>query len=631
MNKRISRALIIVLAIFLAYPVIGNVLIFTGAAHTLANIKPEKLAMSWDSAWTLIPGRFSVEGLRFQSTTPRNQFALVVDSGEVVFSLTGFLSRTVDITQGRGDGVEVDYAKVKVETNSAVNLSSSTSPSTIASSSTGSAGNAQATDAAGIKPPWTIRLDNIKATNIRKVTIRNLSGVEDMEFIGKGQLDDLKISVVTKGGLMQVDRALGSMTIASQTGAENIGSPLAVKADLSIASHRPREYRGKEKLEFFTGQIEAKGNLASIGSAEFLPDRNLNLSVGGEGDIDALLIIDKGELKSGSRLSFDSDGLQTTFLNFRSIGQGQITASVDDQRERPVEINIEVEQFKLLKEDSDVDYLKGTDLTIRAAAPRFKLYSQALEENSAFSFNIAEGRVSDITHYNEFIMPGANLQLVAGTVATKGGLAITNGVAKGEIELSGADVTVSTGSREIETDLRLIAKLSEGDFETRRFRLKDSSLRFENVRLETEARQTDENWWGELIVERGAVVWKKPLEVSGKAELRMLDVEPLIAMVRDPSKKETRLDEFLNVKNIEGRLLAESHDQKLSIDPLHIDSQGLEIISRMTLSRESIDGRLYAKFKKVAANFEIVNRKAKILGFGGRKQILKEIDLSVLD
>ena len=296
-----------------------------------------------------------------------------------------------------------------------------------------------------------------------------------------------------------------------------------------------------------------------------------------------------------------------------------------------MEINIEVEQFKLLKEGSDVDYLEGTDLTIHAAAPRFKLYSQALEENSAFSFNIAEGRVSDITHYNEFIMPGANLQLIAGTATTKGGLEINNGVAKGEMEISGTDVTVSTGSREIETDLRLIAKLSEGDFETRRFRLKDSSLRFENVRLETEARQTDENWWGELIVERGALVWKKPLEVSGKAVLRMLDVEPLIAMVRDPSKKETRLDEFLNVKNIEGRLLVESHDQKLSIDPLHIDSQGLEIISRMTLSRESIDGRLYAKFKKVAANFEIVNRKAKILGFGGRKQILKEIDLTVLD
>lgn len=631
MSKRISRVLIIAFALFLAYPVIANVLIFTGAAHILANIKPEKLTMSWDSAWTLIPGQVSVEGLRFQSTTPRNQFALVVDSGQVTFSLAGFFSRTVDITQGRGHGVELDYAKVNAEIDSAVNLSSSLSPSTVASSSTGSSGNAQAADAAGIKPPWTIRLADIKATNIRKVTIRNLSGVQDMEFIGKGQLDDLKMSVVTKGGLMQVDRALGSMTIASQTGAENIGAPLAVKADLSIAPHRPREYRGKAKLEFFTGQIEVKGNLASIGSAEFLPDRNLNLSVGGEGDIDALLILDKGELKSGSRLSFASDGLQTTFLNFRSVGHGQITASVDDQRERPVDINIEVDRFKLLKENSDVDYLQGTDLTIRAAAPRFKLYSQTLEENSAFSFNIAEGRVRDITHYNEFIMPGANLQLVAGTATTKGGLAITNGVAKGEIEMSGTDVTVSTGSREIETDLRLIAKLSEGDFETRRFRLKDSSLRLENVRLETEARQTDENWWGELIIERGALVWEKPLEVSGKAALRMLDVEPLIAMVRDPSKKETKLDEFLNVKNVEGRLLAESRDQKLSIDPLHIDSQGLEIISRMTLSRESVDGRLYAKFKKVAANFEIVNRKAKILGFGGRKQILKEIDLSVLD
>ncbi|MGB1612741.1 MAG: hypothetical protein ACPHCM_04595, partial [Arenicellales bacterium] len=179
MSKRISRVLIIAIALFLAYPVIANVLIFTGAAHILANIKPEKLTMSWDSAWTLIPGQVSVEGLRFQSTTPRNQFALVVDSGQVTFSLAGFFSRTVDITQGRGHGVELDYAKVNAEIDSAVNLSSSLSPSTVASSSTGSSGNAQAADAAGIKPPWTIRLADIKATNIRKVTIRNLSGVQD--------------------------------------------------------------------------------------------------------------------------------------------------------------------------------------------------------------------------------------------------------------------------------------------------------------------------------------------------------------------------------------------------------------------------------------------------------------------
>ena len=630
MPRGIRRTLLILAVLVFAYPAVGNVLILTGVAQTLANLKPEKLAMRWDSAWTLIPGHFTVEGLRFQSTTPRNQFQLVVDSGQVEVSLIGFLSRTVNITKATGHGVEVDYAKVLPESSSTAGQDPG------AASTNGSENMANAVPntgetTVGTKPPWTIKLAQIKATGIRNVNIRNLSGVDDMQFLGDGQLDNLQMSLVTKGGLMQVDRAVGTMTVHSQDGIQNQTQPLRVTADIAIASHRPREHQGREKMRFFSGRIGAQGNFASIGAVSFLPDRNLNLSVSGEGLIDTLIILDHGEVKSGSRLTFQSDHLASTFLDLRSVGHGTIQASVDDSRDRSVDIKIDVDQFKLLKENSDIAYLEGDDLVISAQVPRLMIHHQEIEENSAFSFDIREGRVSDVTYYNEFIAPTAGLKFIAGSAKTTGGLSIVDGIANGRIEITGTDVTFSARDRAIKADLKLVANLSEGDYENKTFRLGDTSLRLDNVQIETQARETDDDWWGEILFERGQLVWGKPMQFGGKMSLRMRDVEPLIAMVRDPAKKETRLDEFLNVKDVQGRLLILSQDEELSINPLHIDSQGLEVIAKFELSREFIDGRLYAKFKKIAANFEIVDRKPKILGFGGRKQILEEINLSVLD
>ena len=603
-TKRSRRSLIILLLALLAYPVIANVMILTGAAQVLANIKPQKLTMSWESAWTLLPGRFVVSGLEFQSTTPRNQFSLVVDTGKVSVSVFGLLSRTVAITQAEAAGVEVRYAKV-----TGVSQSSSDNA----------------------KPPWTIKLDNVSATGIRKAEIQNLTGVADMTFLGSGTLDTLKMSIVTKGGLMQVDRAVGSMVINNQTGAKNDGAPLQIDADLSIASHRPRQFKGKEKLQFFTGTVNANGNFASIGPVSFLPDSDLNLTTTGEGDLEARLKIENGELMPGSDLTFESESLKTTFLQFEATGNGTLKASVDPERKRPVEIQIDLDAFQIAEPGSHAPYLSGSDLNIEGEAHRLLLYSQKGDGAGALSFNIEQGRVEDVRHYNKFIPPAAGLRFLSGSATTHGGFSIDNGVAHGLIEIAGADVTLSARNREIEADFHLSANLSEGDWRTRVFRLNDSSLRLDNVQVSSKAKKTDEDWWGEVEIERGRLVWQEPFEVSARMHLAMRDVEPLLQMFRDPEKKKSKIDDFLNVKNVEGRMLVQGREDEIQIDPLHIDSDGLEVISRFSLSRDTANGVLYAKFKKVSAHFEIVDKSPRMVGFGGRKKILQEVDLSRLD
>ena len=628
-GKKFRRLLALAALVVFAYPLIGNLLIVTGVAHALVNLKPEKIQMSWDSAWTLIPGRFSVSGLEFASTTPRNHFALKVDRGEVALSLLGFLTKTVDITHGTARGVEVRYAKVtQTESVSDPSLANSTTQHTVEIAQSQSTPD---TSGATGKAPWTIQLDRINATEIRKVTIENLTGVEDLEFFGNGRLDDLKMSLVTKGGLMQVDRAIGEMVIQSQTGARTELNPLSIRADLRISSHRPREYRGREKLQFFSGTVEAKGNFASLGVLEFLPESELNLQVGGEGNIDAFVILEDGEFRSGSRLKFDSDGIETRFLNFAAKGHGELNATVDADRQQAVDIRIALDRFELSELNGGPAYLTGRDLEVIAQGPRLYAQRRNIDAQTDFSFDIGEGWINDITHYNKFIGPASGVRFLSGSARTRGGLVVDNGIASGLIEISGQNVTLSARDREIEADFNLKANLSEGAWATRTFRLRESSLRLDNVQIASKARETDEDWWGELTVDRGLLVWKQPFDIDGKMTLAMRDIEPLIAMFRDPAKKETKIDQLLNVKDVQGRLLAQSRDGEFRIDPLHIDSDDLEVISRLSMSSETVDGLLYAKFKKIAATLEIVDKKPRIVSFGGRKQILKQIDLSRLD
>ena len=83
-------------------------------------------------------------------------------------------------------------------------------------------------------------------------------------------------------------------------------------------------------------EIRAQGNFASLGAMEFLPDRDLNLNVGGNGELDAVLLLKNGEITDGSRLSFVSDEMLTTFLDFQSIGKGVIEASYSFQIPRSI-------------------------------------------------------------------------------------------------------------------------------------------------------------------------------------------------------------------------------------------------------------------------------------------------------
>ncbi|MDC0166887.1 hypothetical protein OAI79_02670, partial [Gammaproteobacteria bacterium] len=97
-----------------------------------------------------------------------------------------------------------------------------------------------------------------------------------------------------------------------------------------------------------------------------------------------------------------------------------------------------------------------------------------------------------------------------------------------------------------------------------------------------------------------------------------------------PAKKESPLDKMLNVKDIHGELIAETANDQILLDPIFVESKGLEVISRVTLSPGSVNGVLFAKLRGLSANVEIIDSKVKFRGLGGRQKVSQQVNLAAL-
>jgi hypothetical protein len=108
--------------------------------------------------------------------------------------------------------------------------------------------------------------------------------------------------------------------------------------------------------------------------------------------------------------------------------------------------------------------------------------------------------------------------------------------------------------------------------------------------------------------------------------IKLRDSEPLIALVRDTNKRKSLLDRALTVKDVEGTLGIQTNEDNILLDPILIKGKGLEVISRLDVLSDSINGALYVKLRGVPVNFEIKDSKTKFKGLGGKKKVKKMLN-----
>ena len=613
----------IFLFIILFYPVVGNVLLYSGVLEDIISKKPEKLKIEWDNAWTLIPGRVNVEGLHLDIHTKKDRIQIGIDQGVVDLSLLPLIDKTVDITYGEVDGLTFSFTKrpKPEEGDNAANKAGEPAKTaeTVTVSATDNTVDSSQTKKK-TKPPWIIQLKDVSATDIQSIQFR------DLRLIGEGVLKDYGMRLVTKGGPLRIDNIDLDMKVAASPDQGSGSDKFAeIKAELQLAENIPKQNKGRKLLKFISGRLEVVGDASGIEFISALLGDKFNLNVSGAGNLDMLAIVEDGELTHGSKIDFSSESFQIDFLTFSASGNGTIAGDIDKDRKDPVSFQTKVGNFKLNRQNTPNPYMEGADLSVELQMQRFLLH-EGIGDDAQLFVNFPDSIVRDLTDYNRFIPKHANVEILSGEGRLRGTMSLLGDIGHIFMDLTGSDVMLDVHGNRISTDFQMVTNLSDGNYGEKSYDLTGTHFRMDDTQLVTKQEKTESGWWGEIKISKGDLIWSEPMDIDAEMKIKMRDTEPLIALLRDNKKKKSLLDKALTVKDLEGTLGIQTNEDNILLDPILINSKGLEVISKLDILKETINGALYVKLRGIAVNFEIENNKTKFKGLGGKKKVLSQVN-----
>jgi hypothetical protein len=575
----------------LSYPVVGNVLLYTGVLENIISHKPEKLKIQWASAWTLLPGRINVEGFKLDIHSRRSRIQLDLDEAVIDLSLRALIERKVDIRYADIRGFEFSLAKRPKQSESGATESK---PAQRSPAKPGAASSTVAEVTAGRSK--------------------------------KRTLQDYAMRLVTKGGPLRIGGLNLDMKVDVPTdpAGKDAKKHARLRTALRLAENVPKRNKGKKLLKFVSGRLEVRGDASSLKILSALLGNNYKLNMSGKGKLDLLALIEAGELQHGSRIDFNSDQFETDFLSFHASGGGEIVGSVNKDNKQSVSLKINVRDFKLQRSGVPKPYMEGADLFVELSGAQFFLH-QGVEDGQLF-VNFPQATVRDLTDYNRFIPEHANVRILSGIGTLRGTMSVFGDIGNVSLDLTGADVLLDVHGNKISTDLLLVTNLADGSYGKKSYNLSGTYFRLEDTQLVAEKETTKSGWWGEIEISKGDLIWTQPIDIDAVMRIKLRDSEPLIALVRDTNKRKSLLDRALTVKDVEGTLGIQTNEDNILLDPILIKGKGLEVISKLDVLSDSINGALYVKLRGVPVNFEIKHSKAKFKGLGGKKKVKKMLN-----
>jgi hypothetical protein len=243
------------------YLLLANLFLKTPLGPWAVNRRPERLTVTWESAWSPWPGEVRVRGLTVRGKTRRVSWSFEADRGRGWIDLPGLLARRFEVRGFEGEGVR-----------------STTSREPAA------AGPPARPPARRRRKPWTVRFTDVSLARVREIQINGF------RFEGAGTAAGGFST--TMGGPFRLDST--SLILKSarlSRGGTLLSSGLDLTAEAAIGPYVVREHPGLAAFDFVTGTLTARGD------ADFVA-----LLGGSDGSLAVDLRMDRGRLAAGTRL-----------------------------------------------------------------------------------------------------------------------------------------------------------------------------------------------------------------------------------------------------------------------------------------------------------------------------------------
>jgi len=612
-RKWAIRVGVAVLVFELSYVIAANIFLRTDVLTGLINKKPEKTLISWDSAFTYLPGFASVKGFTLRSQTMRDQIWVHVAEADARISLIKLVFKTVHIRGVDARDVDFRYRERLDSPRRGKGEEGSLGPPPDLEYYPEIPGYSNPPDPKPEdlyprkkkKRPWTIQITGFDVEGAVRVALNDVR-IEGDGRVGGGVTVKPRETITIHRG------RLGLESTTVKFGPEVVTEDLAIFSDLRFETFPARGAKFGDVIGGISGTLSLAGRLSE--RAAVTQEITPGISTFGSGTIDASLKIKKGVVRAGSRYALQSDAYHVRIMGLDATGSATVSGSTEKESgEHVTSMRVDFGEFQFIDPDDETVDISGSGFEMTASWNGFSVAGTV--PASHVEVVVPPAQINDISTFNG-LMPGDRmLSLQSGTGEVEARLEVNERIAVGTLDLVAEEIVLKTQDVPLYGDFEVHANLAEGNLPTRQFDLSGTTIRLDNIvgeDLSEKQQKKREAWYCEVALRQGNVTLAKPLEANGRVGLKMYDTRPIVAMLKELVDPPGWLKLMPNVKDIDGTLNVDFGEGRMAVDDLALTGKKLEVLGWLHILDKKTNGRLYVKHGILAAGIALDEGKGKI-------------------
>lgn len=534
----------------------------------LINQHPERVRVEFQHARMGWPGQVEVTGLRIRGQGPRAQWMISADEASGTISLLELADRTFHASDLNARGLSLRFRIRKdapggpPPTAEAEDLPSKTPPIEGLT-------NPPVPRPEDLWTPkkqrWTIRLDDIRAEEIRELW------VEEHRFTGLAS---------AYANLAMVDPFTDLDGVVTFAGLEDqIGeTPVAQRVDGDLrfdVDHLDRRIPGAEQLNRLSGRARLQAEVQDLRFLDFYLASVPWLALTGAGALEVNATVDHGRMEARSELAAQFPELVVSVLSNRVTGAGHIHGSIGATEDGTPQSLVEVdfEDFAIAEERGRT-LVEGRGFHVGLDSPHVSFTEPFTTVNAVL--DLPSSRIPDIRVYNAYLPQGIGLALRKGHGFATGRLEASSldRRATGRLSLSGKDLEVQLDDLMITADLDLGVRLAEARLVEGHYDLSGTVLRLDRVGMVDQAhrnkRDGDRDWSATISLPEGTIDLSNHVYLEARASLECSDAAPFIAAFAQKQSLPRWVQKLLGVKDVSGEAHLRMGATTLDLDDCEI-------------------------------------------------------------
>ena len=575
LRRLLVLAVCAVAGLELLYLVAANGFLRSEWGRQTLNRKPEKLAVSYQSAWTWLPCVVHVRGLEIRGRARRGEWRTVVDSGRMAILLPSLLRRHFRLLRGEAVGAEIEIRTLPPP--------DTPGPATR-------------------QRPWRISLDGLTIEPLRVFRL------DDYELAGAGRATGWAHFQVR--GPVELD--LTSLSFADAVlldGGEVAADALRLDGRLRVDPFVFGEDTVSDLLAGLTGTVALEAEAAALGFLSAYLEQAPWLRLGGSGHLVADLETTAGWLAPGSRLTVEGPTIEADLFGLHAWGEGRLVGEVPEGTSRTA-LTLQLPGFAVSRQSDGARLLEGEELEVVVTNDSNAIDRPA--EGLALAVTVPPARVPDLAAYSQYLPEAAAVRITGGSARLEASLrySATERTGDGRLRLSGHQVEAAFREVDLRADVLLDSRLADARLEDGHIDISGTRLVIDRVSTRQRGELRDSDWWGRIQLPEGRLIKElgdpeaEPALLEARVAAELRDTGPLVALLEQHVPRLAWMDALLTVHDVRAGSRLRLQGPRVSLADLQVTGgeQGrLELLGELDLARKEPSGVFFARWGKLSA------------------------------